>query len=86
MNSVIRSLVMCLSYRYGTTNILGFKYGFAGLNRDNKLDIVNLNVGDVKDIHHFGGSILGTSRGPQPMDKMVECLKSLKVDILFCIG
>ncbi len=40
----------------------------------------------VRDIHQLGGTILGSSRGPQPVDKMVDCLVSLKVDMLFTIG
>jgi 6-phosphofructokinase 1 len=40
----------------------------------------------VRDIHQLGGTILGSSRGPQPIDAMVDCLVSQKVDILFTIG
>jgi 6-phosphofructokinase 1 len=32
LNDVIRSIVNMLHYKYGVKRILGFKYGFAGLN------------------------------------------------------
>ncbi len=40
----------------------------------------------VRDIHQLGGTILGSSRGPQPVPKMVDTLVSLKIDMLFTIG
>jgi hypothetical protein len=32
INSVVRSLVMTLYHQYDVTNILGYRYGFDGLN------------------------------------------------------
>ena len=40
----------------------------------------------VRDIHQLGGTILGSSRGPQPVPLMVDYLVSLNVNILFTIG
>lgn len=40
----------------------------------------------VRDIHDFGGTILGTSRGPQSVPVMVDYLDKLKVSMLFTIG
>jgi 6-phosphofructokinase 1 len=40
----------------------------------------------VGEIHQKGGSILGSSRGPQDVSKMVDFLMDYKINILFCIG
>ena len=40
----------------------------------------------VKDIHNSGGTILGSSRGPQDTETMVKYLMKLGVNILFAIG
>jgi 6-phosphofructokinase 1 len=40
----------------------------------------------VSRIHEIGGSVLGSSRGPQDLAEMVEALEELKVGILFAIG
>ena len=40
----------------------------------------------VVDIHEKGGTILGSSRGPQDISEMVDTLKRMKVGILFTVG
>ena len=40
----------------------------------------------VSNIQSFGGTILGSSRGPQDINEMVDGLAELGVDILFAIG
>jgi 6-phosphofructokinase 1 len=40
----------------------------------------------VQGIHRLGGTILGTSRGPQDPKITVGFLKDREVDILFCVG
>lgn len=35
----------------------------------------------ISSVHHFGGSILGTSRGPQDVTVMVDFLLEEKIDI-----
>jgi 6-phosphofructokinase 1 len=86
INDVIRSLTMTLSYRYGVNAILGIKYGLRGLNPSYGDKPMALTPDFVKDITHIGGSILSTSRGPQDAKVMVDCLESLKINILFCVG
>jgi 6-phosphofructokinase 1 len=34
----------------------------------------------------MGGTILGSSRGPQPIDEIVDCLERMNIGILFMIG
>jgi 6-phosphofructokinase 1 len=86
LNDVIRSIVMTLSYGYGAKRILGFRYGYAGLAREPREPAVELGPADVRDIHHDGGSLLGSSRGPQEPAEMVETLAELGVNVLFTIG
>ena len=47
---------------------------------------IDLTPESVHRIHESGGSILGSSRGPQDPEEMVDYLKDLGVGILFAIG
>jgi 6-phosphofructokinase 1 len=73
-------------YRYGVRRIYGIPYGFEGLIPDYGHAIVNLTPDAVANIHEFGGTWLGTSRGPQDVLRMVDRLQELDVNILFVIG
>lgn len=86
INDVIRSLVMELYHRYGVRNIAGIRYGFQGMIPRYGHSLIELTPEIVKDIHTLGGSILGSSRGRQEIDAMVNALKRMNVDILFAIG
>lgn len=86
LNNVIRSLVTILWNSYNVTKILGVQYGYAGLNPENELPFIELNPENVDDIHKNGGTILGSSRGNQPVDIMVDTLERHNISILFCIG
>jgi 6-phosphofructokinase 1 len=86
INDVIRAVVMELYHRYAVQNIIGIKYGFQGLIPKYRHDVVPLFPDVVKDIHAIGGSILSSSRGRQDIGEMVNALKRMNVDILFCIG
>ena len=86
INNVIRSLVMALHYFYGVKRIIGVRYGYEGLSRDCPHDFMELTPDKVKDIHEFGGTILGSSRGAQPVPDMVDTLVENQIDILFTVG
>lgn len=86
MNNVIRALVMQLWYSYGARRILGFRYGFRGLTPDSPERPEVLTPDDIKDIHHQGGTVLGSSRGHQRPEVMVDTLQKLKINVLFTIG
>ncbi len=86
INDVIRGLVMQLSFWYRVKAIYGFRYGYQGLVKEIGAPPRVLDPDVVADIHEFGGSILGTSRGPQDVGKMVDRLMDFGIDILFCIG
>ena len=86
INDVIRAIVMQAHYRYGVRRIYGIPYGFEGLIPDYGHAVINLTPDLVANIHEFGGTWLGTSRGPQDVHRMVDRLQELEVDILFVIG
>jgi 6-phosphofructokinase 1 len=86
LNNVIRGLVLELYKSYGVKQVLGFRYGYEGLLDDEEPGPVRLTPEGVADIHHGGGSILGTSRGNQDPGEMVDRLEKLGVGVLFVIG
>jgi 6-phosphofructokinase 1 len=86
VNNVIRSLVLTLHYGYGVRQILGFRYGYAGLVSKDAMEPVVLTPAVVENIHMQGGTLLATSRGPQDSGDMVDTLVRRGIDILFTIG
>jgi 6-phosphofructokinase 1 len=75
-----------LWYRYGVRRILGVRYGFEGMTAAASDPPIELNPGVVKDIHQDGGTILGTSRGPQDIGELVGFLHANDIDMLFAVG
>ncbi len=86
LNNVIRSLVLCLHHHYGVSSVYGIRYGYYGLNPASGHPPVELTDDIVSDIHEIGGTIIGTSRGPQSPAVMLQTLKDLGINILFTIG
>jgi 6-phosphofructokinase 1 len=86
LNSVIRSLVNQLFYRYGVSRILGIRYGYEGFISKYNHSVIELTAPMVSDIHLSGGSFLGMSRGDQDVKEIVDTIEILNVNILFCIG
>ncbi len=86
VNNVIRSIVNELFYRYGISRVLGIKYGFEGLISSYNHSVVELTASMVSNIHLIGGTILGSSRGEQDVEKMVDTLEIMNINVLFCIG
>ncbi len=85
-NNVIRAAVMELFFHYGVQSVLGFRFGFGGLVPASGYEPTELNPDLVDDIHHHGGSILGSSRGSQDVSAMVDTLERLGVGLLLVIG
>jgi 6-phosphofructokinase 1 len=86
LNNVVRSIVLRLWYAYGVRRILGFRYGYAGLApRHNHAPLV-LTPDVVEPLHEQGGTRLGTSRGPQEIDEMIDRLVELDIGLLFVLG
>lgn len=86
LNNVIRSLVLELHYTYGVKNILGFRFGYQGLDPACGEEPVVLTPEVVRDIHNMGGTMLGTSRGPVDVAVAVRHLVARGVNMLFTIG
>jgi 6-phosphofructokinase 1 len=86
LNNVIRSLVLQLHHHYGVPEVLGIRYGYSGLLPDTPAPPISLTPDVVSGIHYRGGTILGTSRGPVPVEVALESLAQRKVNMLFCIG
>jgi len=86
LNDVIRGLTMILWHRYGVRDILGFRNGYAGLNPKVGRPPMKLTPAEVTHIHEHGGTILGSSRGPQDPKIMVDTLVERGINILFPIG
>ena len=86
LNNVIKGLVNVLEQDYGVDEILGIRYGYKGLTESSLHEPIKLNSSIVDQIHKQGGTILGSSRGNQDPDKMVETLQAKGINLLFCIG
>lgn len=86
INNVIRTLTFELIYNYGVHEVLGIRFGYQGLNPDKGRPPIELTCEAVEGIHHQGGTMLGTSRGPQEPRVTVDFLEHRGIDILFCIG
>ena len=86
LNDVIRAIVMGLHYHYGVRTVFGFPYGYEGLSYKYGHAPIELTPEVVNDIHQMGGTILGSSRGPQDVSEMVDTLERMNVGILFTIG
>ncbi len=86
LNDIIRSIVLELYYGYGVRNIFGIRYGLQGFIPEFGHDVIELAPDFVCNILDMGGSILGSSRGPQPIDEIVDSLERMNIGILFMIG
>lgn len=86
LNDIIRAIVLELFYRYQVKNIYGFKYGLQGFIPKYGHDVIELDPDTVVNIHEMGGSVLGSSRGPQPVVEIVDSLERMNIGILFMIG
>jgi len=86
LNDIIRSIVLELHYGYGVQNIFGIRYGLQGFIPEYGHDMVDLTPAYVTDIHERGGSVLGSSRGPQDIGATIDSLERMNIGILFMIG
>jgi 6-phosphofructokinase 1 len=86
LNNVLRSLFLHLHHLYGARQLLGVRYGFAGLDPDTDHPPIVLTQQSVGRIHRMGGTVLGTSRGPVAPERMLATLRRLEVGALFCVG
>lgn len=86
INNVVRAMVLELHHKYGVREVLGYRYGFEGLNAAVGMPPMQLGPDQVRTVHTQGGSFLGLSRGKQDVATMVDTLERDRVDALFVIG
>jgi len=86
LNNVIRSIVRTLWYQYGVRRITGIRNGYRGFLPEYKLPTMELNPDVVDEIHHMGGTLLGSSRGGGDISEIVDAIERLNMNMLFTIG
>ena len=86
LNDVIRSLFLEMHHAYGVKEVLGFRWGYQGLDPEHGAEPLVLTHEIVDRIHLQAGTILGTSRGPVDKARAVENLIRRRINILFTIG
>jgi len=86
LNNVIRSVYLQLHYHYGVPAVMGVRYGYSGFSSEASKAPMWLNAEIVNNIHQFGGTLLGTSRGPVSADIIVDFLEQRGINVLFTVG
>ncbi|GAB6905257.1 Diphosphate--fructose-6-phosphate 1-phosphotransferase [Desulfosarcina cetonica] len=86
LNDIIRAIVLELHYRYGVKNIYGIRHGLEGFIPEFNHDFMDLTPLRVSSINNMGGTILGSSRGAQDIDRVVDCLEVNNIGLLFMVG
>ena len=86
INDVIRAIVMEAHHNYNVAATLGIRFGLQGFIPEFGHNVIELTPDSVSNIHMFGGTILGSSRGPQSPEDIVDALERMNVSIVFFIG
>ncbi|MBQ7457232.1 MAG: ATP-dependent 6-phosphofructokinase [Desulfovibrio sp.] len=86
INDVIRAIVMEAHHAYKVPSIIGIPYGLEGFIHTFQHQFIELTPEKVSDIHLFGGTILGSSRGPQDGEDIVDTMERNNINVLFVIG
>ncbi|KAL3929998.1 MAG: hypothetical protein SGBAC_011960 [Bacillariaceae sp.] len=86
LNNVIREIVCTLCQAYGTNGtVYGLTGGYRGF-YDPAYRPIELTPELVQNIHHEGGTVLGSSRGGFDLEKTLDFLETKKISQLFVIG
>ena len=86
LNDVIRAIYMELYYHYHVRDVLGIRYGYSGLVPRVGQPPMTLTPELVTNIHRAGGTLLGSSRGPQDCAEIVDFIERSRINMLFVIG
>ncbi len=86
INDVIRAIVMEAHHNYGVSATLGIRFGLEGFVPKYGHDLWEMTPRDVSNIHLFGGTVLGSSRGPQSAEDIVDALERMNVSMAFFVG
>jgi 6-phosphofructokinase 1 len=87
LNNVIRELVNTLKQLYGIKGkVYGIQGGYRGFHDFEQFPPIELTPELVQNIHHEGGTVLGSSRGGFDIEKIVAFMKDRSVNHLYVIG
>ncbi len=86
INDVIQAIVRTATKIYGVNSVLGIRYGLKGFLPEYGYNFEELTSDNCESIHLFGGTVLGTSRGPQSSEAIVDSLERMNISCLFVIG
>ena len=87
LNNVIREITNTLHQLYGIGgSVYGIQGGYRGFYDFDALPPVKLTPSAVENIHHSGGTCLGSSRGGFDLTKILQFLKEKEINQLFVIG
>jgi Phosphofructokinase len=88
LNNCIREITKTLHQLYGIEGkVYGIQAGYHGFSaKDKRLQPVVLTPELVEDIHHNGGTVLGSSRGGFDLEAILAFLKKFDIKQLYVIG
>jgi len=86
INDVIRAIVMEAHHNYKVAATLGIRFGLEGFMPEYGHNVWEMTPSEVSDIHLFGGTVLGSSRGHQPPEDIVDALERMNLSVVFFIG
>ena len=88
LNNVIREITKTLVQIYGIGgNVYGIQGGYRGFyDPSPHLQPLILTPSVVENIHHEGGTVLGSSRGGFDLHKIIDFLEAKKISQLYVIG
>jgi hypothetical protein len=86
LNNVVREITnsLCQLYNIGG-KVYGIRGGFRGF-YDPDLPPIELTPFVVEDIHHQGGTLLGSSRGGFDLEKIIGFIRHKRINQLYVIG
>lgn len=86
LNNVVREITNTLFHLYDIKGkVWGICGGYKGFH-DPATPPVELTPEFVENIHHHGGTVLGSSRGGFDLDKILAFIKKFKISQLYVIG
>ena len=87
LNNVIREIVKTLKQLYGINGkVYGIQGGYRGFSDHVQYPPIELTPELVQNIHHEGGTVLGSSRGGFDIEKILGFLRERKINQLYVIG
>eukprot|EP00559_Dactyliosolen_fragilissimus_P001379 CAMPEP_0184866258 /NCGR_PEP_ID=MMETSP0580-20130426/21555_1 /TAXON_ID=1118495 /ORGANISM="Dactyliosolen fragilissimus" /LENGTH=582 /DNA_ID=CAMNT_0027365843 /DNA_START=45 /DNA_END=1793 /DNA_ORIENTATION=+ len=86
LNNVVREITHSLYRMYGIKGkVWGVRGGYKGFH-DPSYPPMELTPENVEDIHHYGGTVLSSSRGGFDLDKTLHFIKKYEINQVYVIG